>query len=125
MKLQTLQMLQILIECRNMVGGASVHISKHSLFRLKITVGCLTSAYPSIHVESLKITVGCLTRALCGVVWYVLFCVVWCGLACGKPPPCVDSKCLRVCVQDASVCTGKTPSCPTHAGVFLVQTETF
>ena len=23
-----------------MVGGASVHISKHSLFRLKITVGC-------------------------------------------------------------------------------------
>ena len=27
-------------ECRIMVGGASVHISKHSLFRLKITVGC-------------------------------------------------------------------------------------
>ena len=26
-----------------------VHISKHSLFRLKITVGCLTSRYPSIH----------------------------------------------------------------------------
>ena len=42
-----------------MVGGASVHISKHSLFRLKITVGCLASAYPSIHVETLKITVGC------------------------------------------------------------------
>ena len=39
-----------------------VHISKHSLFRLKITVGCLTSTYPSIHVgNSLKITVGCLT----------------------------------------------------------------
>ena len=37
-----------------------VHISKHSLFRLKITVGCLTSTYPSIHVEdTLKITVGC------------------------------------------------------------------
>ena len=30
--------------------------------------------------------------------------------------PCVDSKHLRVCVQDASVCTGKTPACPTHAG---------
>ena len=29
-----------------------VHISKHSLFRLKITVGCLTSTYPSIHVET-------------------------------------------------------------------------
>ena len=42
-----------------MVGGASVHISKHSLFRLKITVGCLTNTYPSIHVETLKITVGC------------------------------------------------------------------
>ena len=26
---------------------------------LKITVGCLTSAYPSIHVETLRITVGC------------------------------------------------------------------
>ena len=40
MKLQTLQILQIFIECRNIVGGASVHISKHSLFRLNITVGC-------------------------------------------------------------------------------------
>ena len=49
---------------------------------------------------------------------------VWCGVVCGvcgvcgvvrlgmrKTPPCVDSKCLRVCVQDASVCTGKTPAC--------------
>ena len=38
-----------------------VYILKHSLFRLKITVGCLTSTYPSIHVEdTFKITVGCL-----------------------------------------------------------------
>ena len=64
-----------------MVGGASVHTSQHSLFRLKITVGCRLCAYPSIHVETLsrsrsvdwrahiraftffflKITVGCLT----------------------------------------------------------------
>ena len=29
-----------------------VHKSKHSLFRLKITVGCLTSTYPSIHIET-------------------------------------------------------------------------
>ena len=40
-----------------------VHISKHSLFRLKITVGCLTSRYPSIHLspdeDILKFTVGC------------------------------------------------------------------
>ncbi len=34
----------------------AVHISKHSLFRLKITVGCLTRAYPSIHT-TLRITV--------------------------------------------------------------------
>ena len=44
-----------------------VHVSKHSLFRLKITVGCLTSTYPSIHFsldeDTLKITVGCLTSA--------------------------------------------------------------
>ena len=26
---------------------------------LKITVGCLTSAYPSVHKKTLKITVGC------------------------------------------------------------------
>ena len=29
-----------------------VHVSKHSLFRLKIMVGCLTSTYPCIHVET-------------------------------------------------------------------------
>ena len=38
-----------------------MYIFKHSLFRLKITVDCLTSTYPSIHVEdTFKITVGCL-----------------------------------------------------------------
>ena len=37
-----------------------MYIFKHSLFRLKITVGCLTNTYPSIHVEdTLKITVAC------------------------------------------------------------------
>ena len=39
-----------------------VHISEHSLFRLKITVGCLVSTYPSIHFsldeDTLEITVG-------------------------------------------------------------------
>ena len=43
-----------------MVGGASVHTSKHSLFRLKFTVGCPPCTYPSIHVETLRITVDCL-----------------------------------------------------------------
>ena len=42
-------------------------------------------------------SVGVVCVVWCGVV---LFCVVWCGLACGKR--------LRVCVQDASVCTRKT-----------------
>ena len=40
-----------------------VHISKHSLFRLKITVGCRLCTCPSIHFsldeDTLKITVGC------------------------------------------------------------------
>ena len=53
-----------------------MHISKHSLFRLKITVGCPTSTYPSIHVDTLKITVGCL---VCGVVCVVVVC---CGGVC-------------------------------------------
>ena len=108
MKLQTLQILQTFIECRNMVGGASVHISKHALSRLKITVGCLTSACPSIHVETLKITVGCppctypsirvcdvcvcvvLAMCACSVVYVLRVCVgcafrvlvLWCAVLC-------------------------------------------
>ena len=65
-----------------------VHISKHSLFRLKITVGCLTSTYPSIHVETLSrsrsvvwcvVWCVCVHVVLCGVVWC---CVVLCACAC-------------------------------------------
>ena len=51
------------------------------------------------------------------VVWC---CFVWCGvvrLGMRKTPPCVDSKRLRVCVQDASVCNWKTRACVEHAGV--------
>ena len=74
MKLQTLQILQILIECR-------------------ITVGCRLCAYPSIHffVSRSRSVVDC---ALCGVVWCV-------RLGMRKTPPCVDSKRLRVCVLNA------------------------
>ena len=59
----------------------------------------------------------CMCMCMCGV-WcgVVLFCVVWL-LGMRKNPPCVDSKRLRECVQDASVCTGKTPACVGHAGV--------
>ena len=52
-----------------MVGGASVHISKNSLFRLKFTVGC-------------RLCTG--------------FCVVWCGM-CGVRVVCVYV-CICVCV---------------------------
>ena len=58
---------------------------------------------------------------VCAVVCVVCVCVVRLGMR--KTPPCVDSKRLRVCVQDASVCTGKTPACVEHADVFPVHTE--
>ena len=81
MKLQTLQVIQIFIECRNIVGGASVRVSKRSLFRLEITVGCRLCAYPNIRV--------------CGV-WYV-----WCeGGVCACVCVCVCVlKWLCVCVE--------------------------
>ena len=63
-----------------------VHISKHSLFRLKIKVGCRLCTCPSIHFsldeDTLKITVGCLVcGVVCGVVWCCV--VLWCGVLCG------------------------------------------
>ena len=63
----------------------AVHISKHSLFRLKITVGCRLCTCPSIHFsldeDTFKITVGCLVCGVvcvCGVLWWCV-CVVCCG----------------------------------------------
>ena len=60
----------------------AVHISKYSLFRLKITVGCRLCTYPSFHCsldeDTLKITVGCL---VCGVVLCVWCVCVVCGEA--------------------------------------------
>ena len=95
-----------------------MHISKHSLFRLKITVGCLTSTYPSIHVETpsrsrsvewrahiqaftsldedtLKITVGCLTSAYPSVHKKTLKITVGCPL-CTYPSIHVET--LRITV---------------------------
>ena len=95
-KLQSLQALQLLQFQLKMVltGSWSVvrgaHIQAFT-FRLKITVGCLTSTYPSIHVETpsrSRSVVDCarvqaftflLTKTLSrsrSVVW----CVVWCVL---------------------------------------------
>ena len=72
-------------------------VSKHSLSRLKITVGC-----------RLCIVWCCVFCWWC-VVWcgVVLFCVVyvcgvrvWCGTL--KTPPCVDSRRLRVYPENAT-----------------------
>ena len=75
----------------------AVNISKHSLYRLKITVGCRLCTCPSIHFsldeDTLKITVGCLVCGvvcvvccvLCVCMWRVLCvgCVCTCGVVCG------------------------------------------
>ena len=57
----------------------------------------------------------CECDVCCGV--YCVFCW-WCVVRLGM------RKLLRVCVQDASVCSGKAPACVEHAGVFRIHTET-
>ena len=62
-----------------------MHISNHSSFRLKITVGCLTSTYPSIHVETpsrSRSVVWCVFVCACGVCTCGVVCVhvVLCGV---------------------------------------------
>ena len=80
-----------------------VHISKHSLFRLKITVDCRLCTCPSIHFsldeDTLKITVGCL---MCGVVCVWCVVVVCCG---GVLWWCVVVCCV-LCVHVACVVCG-------------------
>ena len=84
MKLQTLQVIKIFIECKNIVGGASVHTSKHSLFRLKIMVGCRFCTCPSIRVCGGGVCVCMCRRVLCVCVETVLrvCCVLWCIVVC-------------------------------------------
>ena len=96
------------------------HISKHSPFRFKITVGCPPCTCPSIRV---------CVRGVCGV------CVcVRCGVRCGvcgaawhteNPPcvrskrPCVGSKRSRVYPQNAGTLNTCGRFVGTHGGVFL------
>ena len=69
-------------------------MSKHSLFRLKITVGCLTSTYPSIHVETSSKSRSVDWRARVQAFTFLLmktlsrsrsvvWCVVWCVVKLG------------------------------------------
>ena len=63
--------------------------------------------------------VCCVCVGVCSCVWGVFVCcsVVLCGvgvvvkLGTREKAPCVDSKRLRVYVQDVSVCTGNRPAC--------------
>ena len=50
-------MTKTLSRSRSVVDCA--HIRAFTVFCLKITVGCLACAYPSIHTKTLRITVGC------------------------------------------------------------------
>ena len=75
-----------------------MRIFKHSLFRLKITVGCRLCKCPSIRVCVLCVlgcVLGCVCGVRCGAAWHA------------EKPPCVGSKRLRVQVQNASVCASK------------------
>ena len=84
-----------------MVGGTSVHISKHSLIRLKITVGCLTSTYPSIRVCGVcamcVVVVMCVQCGVCALcVWCVISVVVVVVVVVCRVSGCACE--LRVCV---------------------------
>ena len=88
MKLQTLQIMQILIECRIMLGWPRCTHANKTLFRLKITVGCSPCTCPSIRV--------------CGV------CAMCAGMFCGGD---VCVQCGRWCVRFIFSCTKNGPVC--------------
>ena len=90
-----------------------VHISKHSLFRLEITVGRWRCTYPSIHVETpsrsrsvdwracVQAFTFLLTKTLSrsrSVVWCVVWCV--CGVLC-----CVLCVCMWLEWSVGCLCT--------------------
>ena len=93
-----------------MVGGVSVHISKQSLSRLKITVGCRLCAYPNIRVCLVCDMCGVRVVCVCVYVYvyvnvyvyvYVYVCVCVCVCVCVVCCACA-LKWLCVCVE--SVC---------------------
>ena len=78
-----------------MVGWPPVHISKHSLFRLKITVGCRFCAYPNIRVCGV-----CAMWCVCALCVWCVMCGVMCRVVCCA---CVWCMCW-VCVWDGAFC---------------------
>ena len=66
--------------------------------------------------------VCCVVSWLCGRV-FVSCCGVWCDTL--KNPRVWTPKRLRVCIQNISVCAGKTPTCSNHVVVVPAHTEAF
>ena len=119
-----------------------VRISKHSC------VWCVQCVVCACRVVCCACVVcGCAcVLSVCGcafcvlVVWCIVVCVglcvglcvvlcLWC-VVCGaawhaEKPQCVGSKRLRVKVQNASVCAGKTRACVEHARVLPAHTGAF
>ena len=102
--IETLQILQIFIECRNMVGGASVHISKHSLFRLKSrsVVDCAhIQAFTFLSTKTLSSSRSVVDCALGFVWWGCCVCMCVCVCVCACVLVCL---CLCLCFVCACVC---------------------
>ena len=74
---------------------------------LFVVRGCVLCVVVQCAVLCRRVGVGAGVGVQCV---FVCVCGVWRGLACGKIPVRVDSKRLRVYVQDTSVRTDKTPS---------------
>ena len=96
-----------------------MHISKHSSFRLKITVGCLTSTYPSIHFsldeDTLKITVGCLVCVWCVVLLCCGGACVWCVVKLGT----LSLSSFQLCIDPKM---RNSRSCPILTGNYSLKT---
>ena len=96
MKLQMLQILQIFIQCRNVLGGASVHISKHIHFYVSRS----RSVARRVRVQAFD--VDC---ALCGVVWYVWCVYLWMQDSRVKRGSTIQQKLTKHVCQLILVCT--------------------
>ena len=116
-----------------MVGGASVHISKHSLFRLKITVSCPPCMCPSILVCVCFVRGGvwCVVSVgvcvlVCAVVYVLRVCgmCVLCVVCCGGVGAGVGVQCVVRCVRGVCVCWVVCCVCGVVCGAALARGRT-